>query len=712
LEEGGFVPPLFFMGIFNTDRTAVSASVTKLYEDTPDRLAETVLSSVLMKSDISGNLTKSILYSVGEKTEAAFKYAKESYTYGLPNPRNYSSKVSSGNKVAVESVLTDYLGNRVIVKACMLGSPDADFLARDYLLGVGWDEDTNVISNPPFFVPAFAGDVRLDRTAVSGTNQVKVVYRYVFIVPIYVEKYINVTVNPSSTYYHVIYQNINAVGLPIGGDVYWLYDTTSEQFPLLNIGETLYSVDEYYPFIPLRQKGVNMSDDSLKDTELYKTSKRLLSLLNINMDKMNETIHENDEIDNQDNAYVLFGCQLHSDSVIAKKYQYEYFTTLGAGARTQKGDYEAWEETLRLEAPPYNYVQIQDGSVDVRLGFKYIDINTVVGEIGDVGEITRETIVRSPVKELLGFHDRSSIVYRKQITEAAYIEMTVYGLFHEYKGAGKTEYRTTIESSFNATEGDDPFIIPINRSIVVYFTLEETNLLMYESLLLVFITDVEYTIEWYQTPGFKLLVVVAAITLAVYSVGAINAMYAGYIAAGMTPLAALISTAFVVVGTQIGIKLAGKFIIEQFGLEGTVAAQIILTAIVILTIVKSGFKGLDALPGGADFLLLTSAALGSGIEGEVKAQNEALAKETEDLQDQLKKDLEELEQMSDLLDKRNDMIVDIYSDPKDIMIISENPTDFYNRTIHIGNIGTLSLSAIEQYADSKLKLPTLEITTF
>jgi hypothetical protein len=716
LEEGGPVPPLFFMGLFSTDRTAISASVTKLYEASPNRISETVLSSVLTNSGISTDLTKSVLYSVGEKTESAFRYAKKSYTYGLPNPKNSSSKVSSGNRDAVESVLTDYLGNRVIVKACMLGRPDADFLAREYLLSVGWDEETNVVSNPPFTVPPLAGDVRLWLTAIEGTNKVRVMYRYVWIVAIYVEKYITVDVNPNSIYYHAIYQNTDNAGVPVGDDVYWMHDTASEEFPLLSIGETLYSVDEYYPFIPLRHKGVNMSDASLKSTELYKTSNRLLSLLGINMDSMNGTIHENDEIADQDNAYVLFGCQLHSDTKIAKQYQYDYFVALGAGARAQKGDYEAWEESLRTATPPYNYIEIEDGSVNMRLSFKYIDINTVVGEIGEIGEITRQTIVRSPVKELFFSHDRSSIIYRKQVTAAAYIEMTVYGLFHEYQGAGATDYSSSIESSFNATQGNDPFILPINRSIVQYLSLEQKNELMYESLLLVFVTDVEYTIEWYQTTAFKIVVVIAAIVLAVYSIAfaieSAKLMYAGFIAKGMTVVEAIIVTAFVMVGTQLAIQVGGRFVIDFLGLKGTVAAQIVITMIAIYTIFTKGFEGFKGLPGGEEFLLLTSATLGSGIKGEIKTQNDALAKETKDLQDQLKEDFEELDEMFDLLNTRNDMIVDMYSKPKDILVISESPTDFYNRTIHIGNIGTLSLSVIEQYVDSTLTLPKPQNTIF
>jgi hypothetical protein len=41
------------------------------------------------------------------------------------------------------------------------------------------------------------------------------------------------------------------------------------------------------------------------------------------------------------------------------------------------------------------------------------------------------------------------------------------------------------------------------------------------------------------------------------------------------------------------------------------------------------------------------------------------------------------------------------------VIFGEKPEDFYNRTIHFGNIGTLGITAISSYVDIALTLPKI-----
>ncbi len=44
------------------------------------------------------------------------------------------------------------------------------------------------------------------------------------------------------------------------------------------------------------------------------------------------------------------------------------------------------------------------------------------------------------------------------------------------------------------------------------------------------------------------------------------------------------------------------------------------------------------------------------------------------------------------------------------VIFGESPQDFYNRTVHSGNIGVLGISAISSYVDIALTLPKLNDT--
>ena len=44
------------------------------------------------------------------------------------------------------------------------------------------------------------------------------------------------------------------------------------------------------------------------------------------------------------------------------------------------------------------------------------------------------------------------------------------------------------------------------------------------------------------------------------------------------------------------------------------------------------------------------------------------------------------------------------------IIFGESPNDFYNRTVHSGNIGTMAISSITNYVDLSLTLPKFSET--
>ena len=45
-----------------------------------------------------------------------------------------------------------------------------------------------------------------------------------------------------------------------------------------------------------------------------------------------------------------------------------------------------------------------------------------------------------------------------------------------------------------------------------------------------------------------------------------------------------------------------------------------------------------------------------------------------------------------------------------LTIFGESPGDFYNRTVHSGNVGVIGLGAISSYVDNALTLPKLNDT--
>jgi len=61
-----------------------------------------------------------------------------------------------------------------------------------------------------------------------------------------------------------------------------------------------------------------------------------------------------------------------------------------------------------------------------------------------------------------------------------------------------------------------------------------------------------------------------------------------------------------------------------------------------------------------------------------------------------------LEEANTLLDQSNFLFP--------FVVFGEEPDDFYNRTIHSGNIGILAIDQVGAFVDNALKLPTLKNT--
>ena len=75
-------------------------------------------------------------------------------------------------------------------------------------------------------------------------------------------------------------------------------------------------------------------------------------------------------------------------------------------------------------------------------------------------------------------------------------------------------------------------------------------------------------------------------------------------------------------------------------------------------------------------------------------------------QDQLNKYMDE---QTKLLDKANELLEN-QTILSPFVIYGEKPEDFYNRTVHYGNIGTLGINAISSYVELALTLPKVNDT--
>jgi hypothetical protein len=79
-----------------------------------------------------------------------------------------------------------------------------------------------------------------------------------------------------------------------------------------------------------------------------------------------------------------------------------------------------------------------------------------------------------------------------------------------------------------------------------------------------------------------------------------------------------------------------------------------------------------------------------------------LATEFSALQDEMTEKNELLKKAQDLLQETTRF--------NPMIIFGESPENFFNRTVHSGNVGTIGYKAIDSYVDMALTLPTISDT--
>lgn len=432
---------------------------------------------------------------------------------------------------------------------------------------------------------------------------------------------------------------------------------------------------EFFPFIHFRHNKVSLGAN--KDSAEYKASKKMAKYLGMDYNELLDAIHENPDIGDVAQAYVMLAVPAISTNPVECRYLYEFMEAFEAGSLDDSD----------ISNDPYTgYMQamfIQDTKVKMSLahaGIKKVVINGVVGPVGSYSN-TWDRISGA------WFANPTMNRYRKQINPTQYEEIQVMNL----------EFRYHIEGRhYTAGDETDPiFLIPLDYTITDKYSLKEREELYARSLHLICNSLVRIKVKWYQQGWFADLIQVVGIVLFIYSLGTSAPLNAA-ISAGAYATAALI------VITTIVVNLAISYAIQLFvKLVGVDIALFVAIAMSIYTMgqVMGADQWRSMLPWAEEMLKVAG-----GIA------NAAMRQESLDLVEDyadFKKDVEfadkELERVSKLLEQDNH-----YIEP--ITIWGESPDAFFNRTVHSGNIGTVGFDMLHNYVSMALTLPTISQT--
>jgi len=374
--------------------------------------------------------------------------------------------------------------------------------------------------------------------------------------------------------------------------------------PLVLFGVTSVT-GQYFPVVPIRRDNKFVDKDNFP-SQYTLSAKAVKKLFGKNiLPKLFDNLATNPQINELDNAWIVFGVSLGTQQESGKEYIYQFFksiidsTPAISGYATSAAEFISQWETYNLAvseytttigiegitvppippSPPvlqsysfttnaydgtgwdwlYN-VSISFSGGGKTLGSGYhaksgSKVNTTWAYISGTATINVATIENV-------FDEGATTVYTptlvniikigKQLTESSWEEYELLNLVHKnivYQGYSVTTVGDTAISTMNENSS---FIVPLNEYVFDAMSSIGRTQLALESSFLVINYYTVTTIPWYQTGFFQVVLIAAIIVTAVYTgyIGPNSAGVLGTNAAVGTAItgAAIATTAVVVIG--------------------------------------------------------------------------------------------------------------------------------------------------------------------
>lgn len=736
------------MGLFGSkQKTYVGTTVVRVIEDDalPNSPKTAAIKAILQNEEIAGNILSELTGCIGNKAERMYEYAKDNYPPGLPK-KQYHSR-NQGIK-EVEAVLSNLEGTPVLVEYSMVGPVN--------FLHLGWMEIVSQMQYNPSTNSVWGGNTHFleDMYPVLPSNQFglyddsclemwgispKAGYTPFRVISSGLDRvvrqtpamqrdgiskeFIRVTVVSSikeavsdmgidkpkyetyeyelpdldeeANYFHVKYV-VNGI------TKYWIYQKGLGTYPSLDLmyedGE---GKGDYYPWLYMRFEKKSLNEDTSSD--LFKSSKRMSKYLNIDYSSMVDKINENPDIDDVEQAILMFAIPANTQNQLEMDYLFRFFNdmylSVGGNLKPDILSTTRPSTMMRLGVPALTTTVIQDKKFKMSLSTGGISKQRYTGQLGEVGYCESGRGTESYELDALdsdGYPIKVSKTtdyhyYRKQISDWMYDEIRILDLKMKFFVYGN-----------HVTTGDDELdilMIPMDREIMKDYSLPDKEELFSRGLHFIFNSRVTVKVKWYQTGVFQAVLSIVAVVITVFTYGATwQAMGAALAAGGAVAVAAL-KLIFIGVLKAIVYGVAFKLFVQAVGGEFALLVAVIAAAYGFYEGVVKGF----AQNTWATTMLETASGITSAISSTYKDAMEELAEEFDVFRETSKSMYEELDKVSKELLSNNPII-------SPWVVFGEQPDAYFNRTVHSGNIGVQSINAVASYVDYSLRLPTINET--
>lgn len=681
-------------------KTSVASFASPLVEFDGKTASKNTVGSLCYRADypINKGLLNNMQKGTASKLKQFYTYGRDTYTYGLPD--GYVVNTGVVDTEAVKAAILADTGLEVDIQIAFIASPDTQMFSRAHATKYwGYTYERNYMTDPPIG-PAYGGHsngIAVGHNSTVGEGYLNKDGSFVHDISIDYNSskdeytYLNYTTKLEDTLWHPrndqIYYHIRYIpkGSADTNHGYWFYKLGSNLHPELEKIEKDEDL-QFLPIVPLREFNKNLGpkiqngdyvrdEDGNKitpDTELYKTSKHLLKIIGLDFDTLCLGVAENPDVGDIDHAYVTFAIDIRSKTKEGKKYIYQFF------------------RELALKSPDKGDIEIRDAAYNVHIRYDSSTISTKQGSLNEDTQLT---------------YSGDTLIIKRKVSDNSYEEVVVTNLQHvNYIYEGHAEV-TTLEDS--ADEDNYGFLIPLQYNIVK----NERGLfgrqdLLTESLVLVFNCYERTKLKWYQRGWFKIFMIVISIVIIIFSWGTLTAPI---VAAYQAGIAALATLAVQYAAYSYGVKMALEYLVKEFGMDVAIVAAIIAVIAIVVAPQVAGTATNSLLS--AETLLEVTAGISNATTIVYNSGMLELQSEMNEFNEYANELTDELNALQDELLDATWITPDIINGREHINYPNENPEDFYNRTIHAGNVGTYIYNIIPSYVASKTSLPDLNKIT-
>ncbi len=334
---------------------------------------------------------------------------------------------------------------------------------------------------------------------------------------------------------------------------------------------------KFYPRLYSRLNSQSLPTTLSTSSSEYKSSKKLAKLMGIDWAEWSATLHssvaESTPIGDVRQMFLTIAAPMNTTDPVIIEYQYRYWqkmyddltTSVTTGALAGTG------------ARIGKVLEIKDAKYSNYVGFNAVNVTTVTGTIGTVGTYNSEYVnakraytdanyaantgrgaLSAGLLTLLpAYH-----VYRYQDTLTTYKEVKVFGAVSTH----------SFEGFFTSSAGtDDNLVIPIDKTVVVYLSSNEKEILFGKCFYLVINLTKVIKTAWFARSAFKVVLVVVAIVLAFF---------------GQAPLSVKILAFVVAVTVSVAVSVIITYLIKKGIITGKLAS-----ALAVVAFVLSALKG-------------------------------------------------------------------------------------------------------------------------